>query len=147
MDDAFNYKREVKKAGEVITGDYATFSLGGTKIGLVASVQVAYQHDVNFTRELGSADAYLTSGNPMGNLSASRAVGPSGMFKTFKPAACGFIESASVTLNGKGNCANITTGAGVNIRNVIVRSIAFDASAGREITENVSAVFTYLGKS
>ena len=144
MKDQFGYEREVKRPGEILTSDYATFSLGGERFGLVASVTVRYQHDVGMFREIGSADAYMTSSNPMGSLTASRGVGTTGMFKSFRPAACGFIEGASVALDGKGNCAEVTTGAGVNIRNVIVRAMGFNVSTGREITEDMDAMFAFV---
>jgi hypothetical protein len=132
--DFFGYSRKVKAAGEVLTAEFATITLGDdpTAVLLLQSAQFSYQHNVAPFYEIGSADLYWTTGQPMGAGSISRAVGQEGFLQKFgKGSACSKIQSIGVGLKKSGGCLQLASaGKGFNLLNCIPESVTVTVQAG-----------------
>jgi hypothetical protein len=144
--DILGYDRTANAPGTVMTGDYALLDLGG-RVGLLQQVSVEYGQQVETFREVGSADLFWITGEPMGSLTAASAVSNKGFFDGLPKGICGSIEKAVVSLGGKGNCAaaNVTSSSALHIKDAVTKGLGVQISAGsRPITQNISMVFAYL---
>ena len=132
--DFFGYNRKVNAPGSVLSAEFATLTLGDDPSAtiLLQSAQFSFQHAVQPFFEIGSADLYWTTGQPMGSGSISRAVGQEGFLQKFgKGSACTKIQSVGVGLKKQGGCIELTNqGKGFNLLNCIPEAITVSISAG-----------------
>lgn len=132
--DFFGYTRKVTAPGAALPAEFATLSLGDDAAGvlLLQSAQISYAHTVQPFFEIGSADLYWVTGQPMGSASIGRAVGQEGFLQKFgKGTACAKIQSLSLGLKEAGGCVEIkAAGKGINLLNCIPEAINITVQAG-----------------
>lgn len=132
--DFFGYQRKVNAPGKVLSAEFATLTLGddAEAVLLLQSAQFTFAHTVAPFFEIGSADLYWTTGQPMGGGSISRAVGQEGFLQKFGAGtACSRVQSVGVGLKKNGGCVELTNqGKGFNLLNVVPESITVSIAAG-----------------
>lgn len=146
MNDVLGYNRTAHAPGSILNGDYGLLDIGG-RVGLVQQASIGYRHEIQPIREAGSSDIFFVTGNPMGNLSVTRGVGPDGIWKNFGVSGtCGHIQSATMsTQSGKG-CVQVTaTGGRLMMSDIYVQEMGFMLQAGMaQLTENMTAIFSSI---
>jgi hypothetical protein len=99
--DVFGYTREAPQ--RIMSSEGASISVDG-QLGLVQSVQAAYQHNIQPRFEAGKNTLYWLVGQPQGQISINRMVSKSGFFTEYgdklKDAACGsLIDGISINVD------------------------------------------------
>lgn len=132
--DFFGYSRKVTAPGTALPSEFATLTLGddAASVLLLQSAQISYAHTVQPFFEIGSADLYWVTGQPMGSAQIGRAVGQEGFLQKFgKGTACAKVQSLSLGVKKTGGCVEITSsGKGVNLLNCMPESIMISVQAG-----------------
>jgi hypothetical protein len=132
--DFFGYSRKVTAPGTALPAEFATLTLGedSASVLLLQSAQISYAHTVQPFFEIGSADLYWVTGQPMGSAQIGRAVGQEGFLQKFgKGTACAKVQSLSLGVKTQGGCVDITaSGKGVNLLNCMPESIMISVQAG-----------------
>lgn len=145
--DILGYERTAHAPGSVLTGDYALVTLGGA-VALVQQTNVNYTQQVEPIYEIGTPDLYWVTGQAMGQMTANAAVGSGGFFSSFKGGSCGSIESAGISLHGKGNCGGnglAKSGSAIHVQSAVVQSLGATVQAGaRPIVQDMNIKFAFL---
>ena len=132
--DFFGYSRTVTPPGTVLSSEFAALTIGAdaSKVLLLQSAQISYAHNVQPFFEIGSADLYWVTGQPMGAAQIGRAVGQGGFLTSFgSGSACASVQSLSLGINPTGGCVDITaSGAGINLLNCVPESVSISVQAG-----------------
>jgi len=146
--DILGYKRDVKPNGQIFSSEFATISVGG-KMSLVQEVRGTYSQTVTPKFEVGSPTLYWLTGQPMGQVSIARLVGPGGFFASFNSLrnSCATLIPIKIGLDGNGGCtaAQAGGGSGLFLDGAVVASLGFGFSAGAlEVQESASMQFATL---
>lgn len=142
--DKFGYDRTVTGPGTVMTGDFALLDLGG-RVGLAQGVSITYSQNVQQIREVGDADVFLTTGDPVGQLSTNTWVSKAGFFTNLPQGTCGSVEQAVVSLGGKGNCATVNSQSAVHMSGIVAQSYGVQLQAGNQpISTSFQAMFMFM---
>jgi len=139
--DFYGYTRDIKPNGQLISSEFATLSVAGSRVTIVQAVQATYGQRAEPKFEAGSSALYWVTGQPMGDITMGRLVGADGLsgIKMLE-GGCGSLRSVSVAFNGSGGCADAVVAAnGLNFRDAVPVSVGITFSAGQlEIGENFS---------
>ncbi len=132
--DFFGYSRKVTAPGTALPAEFATLTLGddAAAVLLLQSAQINYAHTVQPFFEIGSANLYWVTGQPMGSAQIARAVGQEGFLQKFgRGSACARVQSLQLGLKSTGGCVEVTSsGKGVNLLNCMPESIMISVQAG-----------------
>jgi hypothetical protein len=132
--DFFGYNRKVTAPGTALPAEFATLTLGddAAAVLLLQSAQISYAHTVQPFFEIGSANLYWVTGQPMGSAQIGRVVGQEGFLQKFgKGTACAQIQSLSLGLKESGSCVEVkAAGKGVNLLNCMPEAITITVQAG-----------------
>jgi hypothetical protein len=138
--DFFGYKRQIKPNGQLISSEFATLSLEGSRLSLVQSVQASYGQRAEPKFEAGSASLYWVTGQPMGTINIGRLVGKGGL-KALQAleGGCGKVKGLRVSFDGEGGCEDVSfSEKGLRFGGAVPVSVGVNFSIGQlEIGETV----------
>lgn len=141
--DFFGYSRRITEPGAALPSEFATIAFGddAAHVLLLQQFRLAYKHQVEPRYEIGSADLYWVTGQPMGEVSIGRAVGQEGFLAKFgRGTACAKVQTLSVGMKEKGGCIEAKTqGKGFNLLNCMPTQVTIDIQAGQlQMQEGIS---------
>lgn len=144
MKDFWGYEREVKPNGFIMSSEFATIAIQGTRLSLVQQVTAQYAHMVSAKFESGSPTLFWLTGQPQGTVTFSRLVGQDGFLKSLSAMGntCGSVIGITLGLNGKGGCSGVagaSGGAQAGFSGVVPESLTISWQAGTlEVQEGAS---------
>lgn len=132
--DFFGYSRKITAPGTALPAEFATLTLGddAAAVLLLQSANISYAHTIQPFFEIGSADLYWVTGQPMGRADIGRVVGQEGFLQKFgKGTACAKVQSLSLGLKESGGCIAVkSAGKGINLLNCVPESVSITVQAG-----------------
>jgi hypothetical protein len=142
-----------KEANRIMSSDYAIVTIDGSQAGLVQSVQAGYGHQVIPRFEAGSHHIYYVTGQGIGNISASRAVGVDFVaWQGIDKSANGELIPVTIESNATGSFGESFVGAGGQTKSLKYRggviqnyTVAFNVS-GLDVSESVQVMCASLEK-
>ena len=149
MQDFLGYKRDIKPNGQIMTGELATLSIGGTRSNLVQQVAANYGQAVMPKFEVGSPTLYWLTGQPMGMVTFSRIVGCSGFLSALSGlrGSCDTLVPIQIGSDGQTGCATAQCGGGsISFDGGVVESVNVTFSAGTlEVAEGATIKVAAMG--
>ena len=149
MQDFLGYKRDIKPNGQIMTGELATLSIGGSRSNLVQQVTAQYGQAVMPKFEVGSPTLYWLTGQPMGSVTFSRIVGCGGFLSALGSlrGSCGTLVPVQIGSDGQTGCTTARCGGGtLSFDGGVVESVNVTFSAGTlEVAEGATIKVAAMG--